>query len=80
MIVDVVLAVGIIQWVVRLLIAFPDNHNNNWCQIQYGYPRPGNPNPEPILPHPKCEGWKLVLKILIGIAAGFGGIVGYVLF
>jgi hypothetical protein len=74
-IVDVVLAAGVIQWVVRLLIAFPDS---NWCRIQYPYPRPGYPTPEPIPPHPKCEDWKLVVKILTGIAGGFGGIIGVI--
>ncbi|KAF8804234.1 hypothetical protein BYT27DRAFT_7194664 [Phlegmacium glaucopus] len=39
--------------------------NSSWCGM---YPRR------------KCEFWKLVVKILIGISAGFGIIVRYVLF
>jgi len=72
MVVDVVLASGIIASVVRLFEEFP---GSNWCQIERGWPRPGNPNPAPVYPHPKCEHWKLVVKILMGIAGGFAIII-----
>ncbi|KDR77867.1 hypothetical protein GALMADRAFT_209383 [Galerina marginata CBS 339.88] len=68
-IVDVVLASGIISWVFRLVDAFP----NSWCRDPF--PRPGIPYPEP---DPKCQDWTLVVKILTGIAAGLGGILGLV--
>jgi len=73
-IVDVVLAPGIITWVFNLIDGFPDS---NWCSP--GRPRPGRPVPMPApQPHPKCADWKLVVQILMGIAAGLAGIVGVI--
>jgi hypothetical protein len=65
-IVDIILAAGIIPRVIRLIRSM----STNWCKR--GYIRPGIPAPEP---HPKCEDWKLVVKILMGTAAGLGIIV-----
>jgi hypothetical protein len=72
LIVDIVLTATVFPCVFILIDAIP---NSTWCQIQYGYPRPGDR-----LPHPKCEDWKSAVTILMGIAATYGGIVGYVLF
>jgi len=67
---DIVLDVFIFLGFFRLLEALPDD---GWCQ-SYSYPRPGYPGPSP--PTPQCLHWKLVVTILIGISAGFAGIVG----
>jgi len=67
-IVDIVLAACTIPKAVRLieLILDPD-----WCREQSGLPIP-RPIPEPIPePNPKCEHWTLVVKVLMGIIAGF---------
>ncbi|KAF8804236.1 hypothetical protein BYT27DRAFT_7107867 [Phlegmacium glaucopus] len=75
MILDVVLTAYIIPGVVHILQALP---NSSWCAIMRQYPWPGNPNPQPIYPHPKCDIWKLVVTILIGISAGSGIIVSVI--
>lgn len=74
-IVDIVLTACIIPRVFSFFDAIPGTGNLDWCQPQRRYP-----SPEPIPPHPRCEDWKLIVKIVMGIATGFGGIVGYVLF
>ncbi|KDR69470.1 hypothetical protein GALMADRAFT_145508 [Galerina marginata CBS 339.88] len=73
MIVDIVLAPAMISWAVRLIIAFP----NGWCRELNRYPGPGMPYPYPET-DPKCKDWELVAKILTGVVAGLGGILGLV--
>ncbi|KAF8812027.1 hypothetical protein BYT27DRAFT_7160291 [Phlegmacium glaucopus] len=70
LIVDIVLTASVFPRVFSLLDTLP---NSAWCQIQIGYPNPGEN-----LPHPKCKDWKSVVTILMGIAAAFGGIVGVI--
>jgi len=57
-VVDITLAACIIPRIVRLIDVFPDR---NWC-LWYGYPTPQ--------PDPKCEQWKLVVAVLIGVILG----------
>ena len=64
---------GVFTWDAGLIGAWP---GSSWCDVEYGYPRPGNPNPEPYFPPPACYDWKLVVRILMGIAAGLAGIAG----
>jgi len=64
---DIVLPAIITPGVFRFLEALP---NYNWCQIS----NDPWPNPQPN-PPPECESWKLVVTVLMGVAAGFGGIV-----
>jgi len=71
LIVDIVFASGVITSVFRLIDGLP----GDWCRPPYRYP--GGNIPEP---NPKCKDWMLVAKILTGVAAGLGGILGYVLF
>jgi hypothetical protein len=68
-IVDLLLVACIIPLVTHFIDVFP---NNQWCQIVYRYP--GTPKHEPIYLDPKCGDWRLVAKIMMGITAGFGGI------
>jgi hypothetical protein len=72
LIVDIVLTATVFPSVFFLLDSLPDSF---WCQIRFNYPYPGEN-----LPHPKCKDWKLAVTILMGTAATFGGIIGYVLF
>jgi hypothetical protein len=74
-IIDIILAYNIITWTIFLIEAGP---NPGWCGIVYGYPRPGNPNQVPEVLAPNCREWQVVVRILMGIAGGFGGFVGYV--
>jgi len=67
LIVDIVFASGIITQVPSLIGGLWDG----WCRPRYQYP--GDDIPEP---NPKCKYWMLVSKILTGIAAGLGGILG----
>ncbi|KAF8812031.1 hypothetical protein BYT27DRAFT_7183188, partial [Phlegmacium glaucopus] len=69
LIVDIVLAACLIPRVFLLLDTLPDSY---WCPIPNGYPYPYP------YPHQKCKDWKSVVTILMGIAASFGAIVGYV--
>lgn len=68
LIVDIVFASGVITCVFHLIDELP----GDWCR-QYRYP--GDNIPEP---NPKCKDWMLVVKILTGVAAGLGGILGFV--
>ena len=75
-ILDIILVFGILIWEAGLVGAFP---GSNWCSVGFGYPQPALPHPEPVSPPSACNDSKLLVMILIGIASGLGGLVGYVL-
>ncbi|KDR77866.1 hypothetical protein GALMADRAFT_138035 [Galerina marginata CBS 339.88] len=67
-ILDIVVAVCLIEWTFGLIASFP---SGDWCT-----PWGSGPNQQP---DPKCEDWKLtVIIILTGIAAGLGAILGII--
>lgn len=66
---DIILAIAVISNA-SSLISYQGWPDYGWCGTP-GYHQPGTP-----LPPSNCKPWKLALQILVGIAAGFGGIVG----